>query len=1159
LLARALQDPRARGPIVYVAPDEVAARIVAADAAFFAGCEEAGDDVEGPILVWPELDVSPWADVAPDPRTVALRLAGLSRFAERDGPRLIVATVRALMRRVIPAAAFDAHCRLWGRGGALSREESIEHLRAAGYQRVDIVEDPGTFAVRGAVLDAWVARSRFPVRIELFGDEIERLRLFDPDSQRSLREIEEIVVHPVRETILTGDRRVDTELRRAVLAIGDLVEAPTSRTRQVIENLEQGLEFFGRDALAPIFHAELVPAWTWLPAATRWYADEPEALVGVARRIDAEHAEQWTRARADRRIACAPADFFVAVEDMAARLRAIPVVGERVELPPEDDDRAPIRIELQSNLRLRTALEAARGQRGGELLAPVVEHVRGLGFRADGSPWDVVLVAPNLAHAERLTGLLRGWGLRVEPPRSADAGPLALGAERERAEGDVRVVAGSLSEGFSAARDGVLVMSEAEIFGKVTRKHRRRGSGVGLASPSQLAVGDFVVHSLHGIGCYRGLVRLPGKPIDFCLLEYAGDQKLYLPIYRIDEIERYRSAEGEPPRLDRLGGVTFLARAARVKAEVKQMAEELLQIYAQREAAPGFACPPPDDMFAQFESTFPFEETPDQQEAIDAVAADLGRARPMDRLICGDVGFGKTEVALRAAFRVAASGKQVAVLAPTTVLVQQHFLTFSDRMSAFPIRVGCLNRFQSPVDRKRTVERIAAKELDIVVGTHRLLGRDVRFADLGLVVIDEEQKFGVGQKERFKKLKAEVHVLTMSATPIPRTLHLGLLGLREISLVMTPPADRLAVRTFVSRQADGIVEEGIRQELARGGQVFYVVPRVQGIEEHARRIRELVPEARVLVGHGQMPAELLERTMLDFVEHRADVLVSTTIIESGLDIPRANTMFVAQADLFGLAQLYQLRGRIGRSRLRAQCHLMVKSLERLAPDARRRLEAIQRHSELGAGFNVASQDLEIRGAGEILGGRQSGNIQAVGFQAYSRILAEAVAELRGEPIHRESDPELAFDVAAFFPDTWIEDTGQRLDAYRRLSAVRHAEQVEGLAAELEDRYGELPLEARHYCALMACKTYGRALAAVALELGGRRFQIRLGPRTPLDGRVAAALAEATAGRWRLVGGDRLVTTVPPRVGDDVTGTLRACESALAELSTYVGLGRVGRP
>lgn len=1147
LLARALADGQAEGPLVYVAPDEATARAIVDDVTFFAG---AGDAAA--ILLIPELEVSPYGDVSPDPRSVGARLAALERLRAGEAS-LVVASVRSLLRKTIAPAAFAQLCQRWAVETELERERAIEFLVRAGYARTDVVGDPGTFAVRGGIMDVWVPIERFPARLEWFGDEIERIRVFDPDSQRSLREVEGLRVHPVRETIPTLSR----ELRSAVLELGDRVEVPTSKTRQVIDNLLAGVEFFGVDALMPVFHDELVPVWAHLPGKPRWYVDEPEALIGLGEAMLDQLEFEHRRAVANKTLAAGVEQFFVERESLRARLRA-PVVGERLEVydPEQASARTLVRIDVGRNRELAAKLAAARADKGGELLRPIVDHVAMLGRAGEldeGHAWDVVLVAPNSTHAERLAAMLRGYHVdlpRVSLPRpdaTSERPALELGGvglEHTR----VRVVPGTLSEGFTSEGDRLLVISEAEIFGAVTRRKQARKRRGGLAL-GQLAVGDFVVHVLHGVARYLGLTKLQveGVPGDFVVLEYAGKDKLYLPVHRIAEIERYVSAEAKPPKLDKLGGTTFEAKASKVKSDVRQMAEELLQIYAQREALSGHGHAEGGEMYAEFESTFPFEETPDQAEAIDAVQADLGKQRPMDRLVCGDVGFGKTEVALRAAFRVAAAGKQVAILAPTTVLVQQHYLTFRERMEPFPIRVGVLNRFASAAERKQTVDAMRKGAVDIVVGTHRLLGSDVRFKDLGLVVIDEEQRFGVKQKERFKQLKTSVDVLTLTATPIPRTLHMALLGLREISMITTAPVDRLAVRTYLTRHGDVVIEEGIRKELARGGQVFYVVPRILGIEEHAVRIRELIPEARVLVAHGQMPPEMLEQTMLDFVEHQADVLVSTTIIESGLDIPRANTMFVAQADQFGLAQLYQLRGRIGRSKLRASCYLMVASLERLSEDARRRLEAIQRNSELGAGFSVASQDLEIRGAGDLLGARQSGSIQAIGFEAYARILGEAVAELRGDPILHETDPELSFDLPAFLPDTYVEDIGQRLDFYRRLSTARDGDEVREVLEELHDRYGELPLEARHFGLMMACKSHGRKLRALALELRGTTFAIRLGPETPVAGQLAAKLATLSEGRLKLGGPDRVVAKIPPRTGADCSRQLEVCEAALAEL------------
>lgn len=1160
VLATAARDDA--GPVVFVAPDDTTARAVAADTAFFLGraTEPGTVGPDDPILVVPHLDVSPYADLSPDPRIVGSRLAALARLtgaATRDVsvPRVIIFSVRALVARTMAPDVFRGLCRELSVGQEYARDEVIDALAGAGYARAEVVEDPGTFAVRGGVMDVFVPLQRFPVRLEWFGDEIERMRLFDPDSQRSLRVVESCSVHPVRETIKTTAE----PLRQRVLALADAGNVPTSRSRQVVDNLAQGLDFFGIEALTPIFHDAMVPTWEYLPDDVRWFVEDPDSLGELARRIEEERIEEHAKAVASLRLAAPPESFAVDADAVQERLSSCAVVSHRrgAYKPGGEKRRAVVEIDAQANVEVRAALTAARGRREGELLRPLIDHVRGLGRDEDGElrqPWTVTIAAPNLTHAERLSSVLRGYGVRVEAPRRASDSPVEVAPPAGNTT-VVRVLAGEISEGFSSPTDRALFLSEADLFGRVTRRSKPRRRRAGLGSLAQLSVGDYVVHITHGVGRYAGLMKLAlgGVPGDYVQVEYAGTDKLYLPVHRLGEIERYVSAEAKGPRLDKMGGTTFETKKGKVKAEIRQMAEELLQIYAQREALDGHAHPPPDDIYRGFEATFPFEETPDQHDAIEAVQKDLGRPQPMDRLVCGDVGFGKTEVALRAAFRAAVGGKQVAVLAPTTVLVQQHFNTFRSRMESFGLVVEHLNRFVSAAERKRVIEGISVGTIDVVVGTHRLLSRDVRFRDLGLLVIDEEQRFGVAQKERFKKLKTKVDVLALSATPIPRTLHLSLLGIREISLIMTPPVDRLAVRTFLTRQGDTVIEDGIRHELSRGGQVFYVVPKIMGIEEHAVRIRTLIPEARVVVAHGKVPAELLEKTMVDFVEHRADVLVCTTIIESGLDIPRANTMFVARADLFGLSQLYQLRGRIGRSRLRAFCYLMVNALEKLTPEAKRRLEAIQKHAELGSGFHVASEDLEIRGAGEILGGRQSGQIQAIGFEAYSRILSEAVAELRGQPIVHEADPEIAFDVPAFLPDTYVEDTGQRLDLYRRLSAAADIDGVLGVMEEIRDRFGDPPMEAVHLGFVMGCKTYGRALGASALELRGNRFTVRLGAGGPLSPQAVARLREVCGGELRVHGTDRVVLRLPEATGQRREPQLRACQEALAEL---VGVAQV---
>ncbi len=1148
-LARAARHPLADAPIVMVAPDDSAARAIAKDVAFFMGLPADDRHQDGEILYIPELDVSPYADVSADPRVVGARLSALGRLLGDDPPKLVVTSVRSLARRVMPKEAFAAVQRIWRASDELDRDDAVAALLAAGYTRVDVVEDPGTFAVRGGVMDLYVPRDHFPVRIEWFGDDIERMRMFDPDSQRSLREVDTCAVDPVRETIVTRS----TPVRSAILEVADHVTAPSSKTRQVCENLDRGVDFFGIDALVPAFHDRMDPLWSYLPGAA-WFVEDSTGLVGLAQTQADVHCEEYERARANHTLVADVDDFFVPPEALAAMLREQPVVASRVEtLGDGPDDRPTLEVQAERSARLRMELEAARGRKDGEIIGPVVDHIgrhtQGPDDDTPGPAWRVVISAPNLTHAERLTSLLRGYGLPMEPPRGPEGHLLGVDAT-DQLRTTVQVVAGDLSTGYESSQERFLLLSEADVFGRVTKKARTRKRRAGLGSLTQLQEGDYVVHVVHGVGRYTGLTKLAmgGVPADFVLVEFAGRDKLYLPVYRLSELDRYVSADAKPPKLDKMGGSSFATKTAKVKAEVRQIAEELLQIYAQREALEGHAYPTMGEL-AAFEATFPFEETPDQQDAIDAVHRDMTRPQPMDRLVCGDVGFGKTEVALRAAFRAAMSGKQVAVLAPTTVLVQQHAGTFRDRLGSFGLEVAKLNRLTDNKRRKEILEGLKNGSIDVVVGTHRLLSRDVRFSDLGLVIIDEEQRFGVSQKERFKKLKTQVDVLTLSATPIPRTLHMSLLGIREISLITTPPVDRLAVRTYLTRASDTVLEEGLRRELARGGQAFYVVPKILGIEEHAQRIRSLVPEARVLVAHGKMPAEMLEKTMVAFVEHEADVLVSTTIIESGLDIPRANTMFIARADVFGLSQLYQLRGRIGRSKHRAHCFLMAGSLEKLAPEARRRLEAIVKFSDLGSGFHVASQDLEIRGAGEILGGKQSGQIQAIGFDAYSRILSEAVAELKGEPLVVETDPEVAFDVPAFLPDTYVEDTGQRLDLYRRLSLAADIDAVAAVMDEVRDRFGEPPEEAVNLGYVMGCKTYGRRLHATSVEKKNARLSIRLREDTPLPPEVAVKLHAITGGAMRMAGPDRIVAQLPDTAR--IRTQLEAAQSALAALVTHL--------
>ncbi|HEY2369252.1 MAG TPA: transcription-repair coupling factor, partial [Polyangiaceae bacterium] len=704
------------------------------------------------------------------------------------------------------------------------------------------------------------------------------------------------------------------------------------------------------------------------------------------------------------------------------------------------------------------------------------------------------------------------------------------------------------SRGVVLVADGLALVTEEEIFGGRTRREKKTtSSDAARASFAEdlrsLAVGDYVVHVDHGIGKYQGLVHkdINGLTVDLLVVEYDAGDKLYLPVYRLNQLQKYSGGEGAPPKIDRLGGQTFSKTKSRAKKAIRQMADELLRLYAERRAQLRDPMPDLDDEYRAFEATFPFDETPDQAKAIDDVQHDLGEGRPMDRLVCGDVGFGKTEVAIRAAFRVAMAGKQVAVLCPTTVLAQQHLRTFEARLRDYPIKIAPLSRFQSDKEARETL--LAAKEgkVDIVIGTHRLLSKDVHFKDLGLLVVDEEQRFGVTHKERIKQLRAQVDVLTLTATPIPRTLQMAVGGLRDLSLITTPPADRRAVRTIVTRWEESIVGEAVRRELARGGQVFYVYNRVEGIYERATRLQQLVPEARIAVGHGQMESTL-EKTMIDFVDGKYDVLVATAIVESGLDIPRANTILIDRADIFGLSQLYQLRGRVGRSKERAYCYLIVPPIDSITDEARSRIEAIERHTELGSGFQIASLDLELRGAGDVLGGEQSGAVATVGFDLFCQMLEEAVHELRGDVIVHEVDPELSFDVVALLPEAYVPDVGVRLSLYKRLASAIDENHVGEIAEEMENRFGSPPVEAKRLVELMSIKTELRRLRVVGCEASARLVTLHLREDTPLDPKKITDLIRTPKSPYRLTPDMRLT-----RRFDGVRNALENIEAVLADI------------
>ena len=1161
LVVRALAR-KSRRRVVAVTADTDSARALAADISFLLGerdaddAEAGGSDAFGKVLLFLPNEASPYADVNADRRGAEMRLATLFHLAVELPWTVLVCPIAALARKVVPRDEMIEHAELVVAEREIDRDKLTFRLAQMGYVRSPLVEDPGTFAVRGALLDVWSPSGEAPVRIELYGDLIMSLKVFDPENQRTLREVRELWISPAREAVLTP-ANVE-RARERVRAACDAVDLPSSKARALVEDVASGRTFFGSEGFLPAY-VELAPLGEYLPSDALFTLEDPAAITAALR-------EELGRAAADEALKGREAHFplrafYESESEVAALLGGRAVVAlhrtgiegesadpgslERFEVTPADT--ASLATQDQSDLE--RAIKAARASRGKTgALEPLVRRVRA--WQEAGLL--VVIAARAETQVERLVTLLRHRDLSVKA-RLGKFDPATLDDERPTARQTALVVVGSLARGVVAPAEGLALVTEEEIFG--ARAHRRAARAASSTSKSRpfvedlrsLSAGDFVVHVEHGIGRYLGLQhkQVGTLTVDLLAVEYAGGDKLYLPVYRLNQVQKYSGGESTP-KLDRLGGQTFSRTKAKVEKNLRKMADELLRLYAERKGAFGIALPPMDDDYRAFAATFPFDETPDQARAIADVDGDLEAQRPMDRLVCGDVGFGKTEVAIRAAFRVASAGQQVAVLCPTTILAQQHFNSFQARMAGYAIEVRAMSRFQPKAEQDEVSRGLRDGKVDIVVGTHRLLSRDIHFKRLGLLVVDEEQRFGVTHKERIKQLKTNLDVLTLSATPIPRTLQMAVTGLRDMSIITTPPVDRRAIRTVVTRHDDKVIREAVERELGRGGQVFYVYNRVEGLYERAARLAEIVPSARLAVAHGQMAEAALEQTMLDFVEGRYDILCATAIIESGLDIPRANTILIDRADMFGLSQLYQLRGRVGRAKERAYCYLIVPPANAMTDDARARIEALERHTDLGAGFQIASLDLELRGSGDLLGAEQSGTVASVGFELFCQMLDEAVHELRGEPVIHDVDPELSFDADALLPEDYIADIGVRLSLYKRLASASEAEEVADLSGEMEDRFGPPPPEARRFIHLMRLKTELRRLKALGCEATAKGVTLHLRDDTPLDPAKLMKLMAAKHSPYKLSPDMRL--TRKSREGDAFTSGLEAADKLLSELT-----------
>jgi len=1151
LVAHALSAQAARQVIYLVASNEAAQQAAGDLAALGKGLPLAHlpkQTLSAPLVLAPS-ESTPYAEVHSDRRATMLRTAALCELLAAPERSPVVITAGALVRRVPPRQALREATVTIDVEQELDVVALSQRLTSAGYLRAPVVEDPGSYALRGGIVDLWPGQLPAPIRIEMYGDLVASLKIFDPDDQRTQNAVARVIAPPARDAIVTP--KTEARARDVLRSLCDAVNFPSTKTRSLIDDLATGRAFFGSDGYLPAFY-ELESLFDYLAPDAVFVIDDPIAVV----RAIHEEIERGLSGEAARR----GSPHFPAHALYSSQDELEEQLGKRSLLALHRTAiAAPSSASLLENLQsappdaqtlafsdlsdLARAVKGARTEHGKQgALEPLLERVRA--YLDAGL--EIVICARTETQAERLAALLSHRGTPVTVWR-ADS-------ELTR-DAQVRIVTAPLSRGVLAPAAGFVLITEEEIFG--SRAHRpaekKRSARAMLQDLRALSVGDYVVHVDHGVGRYLGLERraIGAVHVDLLVVEYAGGDKLFLPVYRLNQIEKYAGGD-TTPKVDRLGGQTFSKTKARVERRVRQMADELLKLYAERAALKKDPLTPPDDEYRAFEASFPFEETRDQAAAISEVLKDIQGDRVMDRLVCGDVGFGKTEVALRAAFFNAMGGRQVALLCPTTVLAQQHYNTFAARFSGYPLTVRAMSRFETKAEHQNTLKGLKEGSVDVVVGTHRLLSKDVHFKRLGLLVVDEEQRFGVTHKERIKQIRMSVDVLTLSATPIPRTLQLAVGGMRDMSIITTPPVDRRAIRTVVSQYDPGMIKEAISRELDRGGQVFYVYNRVEGIYERAERIKELLPSARVAVGHGQMSESALEQTMLDFVQGEYDVLVATAIIESGLDIPRANTIIVDRADLFGLSQLYQLRGRVGRSNEHAYAYLLVPPASQLSDEARSRIEALERYTELGSGFHIATLDMELRGGGDLLGAEQSGFVESVGFDLFCKMLEDATHELRGETVVHEVDPDLNFDVEALLPDDYIDEVGVRLSLYKRLSSATDEAEVNELAREMEDRFGPPPIAARRLVELMRVKTELRRLRAVGCEASAKSATLHLLPDTPLDPAKISALVAGKKSLYRLSPDGRLTR----RAGEQeaLSDGLVLADRMLSELAKCLKVG-----
>ncbi len=1095
------------GPILVITPGSRQAATFAADLAIFAPPTPPAPDgaAEQPadIRILPRYDTPPYDRFSPHPQLESRRMSLLYALlaAEKTTPLTVVAPWKALVRRVPPRAELRSRVTHLERGLPMDRDALLGVLTSAGYQRTALVEERGEVASRGSILDLFPPQLDRPVRLEFDFDELGSIRDFDPETQRSDHERDSIVAIPPRAYRLPHDL---DGLLQGVRQLGREQNVPESNIYALTESLARRHLPPGIENLEALLHERMETLFDYLPEETLVIVDDPETARETGARYTETIFDAHARAVQQERPVNDPVELYT-TDDSAwdALVARRPVLLDSLGLLDPVSDEERIDLGFGDHRELRREIQQRLGS--GRALAPLAERLGDWTRREQR----VRITCPSLSAAERLVEILSDYDQELEIRRSRGEGRQAWAALPERGVIDVAVAA--LDGGFELPSEDLVVLTEQDIFGARLQRRALRATRRGQAVErlAQIQEGDYLVHAEHGIGSYGGLVQLiaGGVQQELLLLRYHAGDKLYIPVSRLGQIQRYSTAEAKTPNLDRLGGQTWTRTKARVRRAVRDMAEEILAVNAARQVLKGHSYPGRDADYDEFEASFPYEDTPDQSRATQDALDDLQREQPMDRLVCGDVGFGKTEIACRAAYRVTTAGRQVAFLVPTTVLCQQHLETLTQRFANTAVTVASLSRLSSPKEVKQVREGLSSGRIDIAVGTHRLLSKDVDFRSLGLVIVDEEHRFGVAHKERLKQLRKLVDVLTLSATPIPRTLQLAFSGMRDLSLITTPPPDRTAIRTQVCRASDEIIREAVDREMRRGGQVFFVHNRVETIYEYGAYLQRVLPTARIALAHGQMPSRQLESVMLAFMKRESDVLLCTTIIESGLDIPNANTILIDRADRLGLAQLYQLRGRVGRSDRRAHAYLFLPATGQLSSEARRRLEAIQDLSELGAGFRLASEDLEIRGAGNLLGAEQSGNIGSVGYDLYMEMLEETVQKLSGERSEQGVEPELRLPVPALLPESYVGDPNHRLVLYKQLSSARDNAEVLAIRDDLLDRFGAIPVEGANLIDVIRLKIRCRQAGIETMDVSEGELVLKVGESPRIDPAVLARLLQ----------------------------------------------------